>query len=446
MLRTLMHQGVSVAGLRVLGTGLSVLVTIAIARLFGADALGIYAYCVALLAIAAVPVSNGWSTMILRTVAGYGAIDGEASAMTRMGAQGAVLMALIAGALGYLLVQLVSTPVTLGLRPVALMAMALLTFTLLCNQLSAMRMASMRGIDRPVLGQLPEMLARPALLLLGVVTAWLVFGQSALPQDVARLFMALAIASSLAALSGHLLLLRVARPAVPASVDRSERKAWLASAAALAGSAGLVQLNGYIDMLLLGNFATAQDLGHYRTALQIAMLASFGYVALNMLAGQRFARFRRQDDQAGMRATATWLARLGLAAALPMPLILALFGEHAFSLLFGADFTQAAAPALIISCGLAFSAAIGMARTLLVMHHLEFLVMRTTVAALAINVVLCLVLIPRYGILGAAWANFFATCSWNLLLWLLARRKTGIDSSVLGLSPRMVAQPAGGQR
>ena len=46
---------------------------------------------------------------------------------------------------------------------------------------------------------------------------------------------------------------------------------------------------------------------------------------------------------------------------------------------------------------------------------------------------LCLILIPRFGIVGAASANFAATCSWNLLLWLVARKKTGLDSSALGL-------------
>ena len=306
-------------------------------------------------------------------------------------------------------------------------------FALLCDQVSAMRMASIRGIDRPAAAQIPEMLVRPLLLLAGIGMAWLWIGSDDASGDLPKLFGALTAAACLAAIFGQLVLNAIAPKVAPIAVGPAIRKSWIASAAALAGSAGLVQLNGYIDMLLLGNFVPPTDLGHYRAALQVAMLASFGYVALNMLAGQRFARMRKQADTGGMAATATWLARLGLATALPLPLILLAFGEQVFAFLFGPDFAVSALPALIVASGLTFSAAIGMARTLLVMHHFEFLVMRTTLAALALNVVLCLILIPRFGIVGAASANFAATCSWNLLLWLVARKKTGLDSSALGL-------------
>lgn len=432
MLGKLVRQSVSIAGLRVVGTGLSVCVTIAIARWFGADVLGVYAYCIALLAIAAVPISNGWATLLLRSTAASGKLDAESWRMGRDGALGSIAIVLLAGAAGLGAILLGGSKVTQALQPVAGWVIPLLMATLLFDQISALRMASLRGIDRPAIAQAPEMLVRPLLLLAGLAAAWFALRSDAGWNTLVAPFAALALAALVAALFGHAILSRIAPRPDRIGVDRQKRRAWIASAGALAGSAGLVQLNGYVDLLLLGNFASTAELGQYRTALQIAMLASFGYVALNMLGSQRFAKLRADGDGAGLRRTSVWLARLGLLTALPLPILLFSFGDRLFDLLFGPAFMVAATPAFIIACGLTFSAAIGMARTMLVMHHFEFLLMRTTFAALAINVVLCLVLIPPYGLLGAAAANCTATVVWNAFLWLLAFRKTGIDTSALG--------------
>ncbi|GAA4642125.1 flippase [Pontixanthobacter gangjinensis] len=432
MLRTLIKQAASVAGIRVFGTGLSVLVSVAIARLYGPDALGVYAYCVTLMAIAAVPVSNGWSTMLLRAVSQVHELDSEARAMARLGARLAIVFAAFAAATAVPAVHFTGSEIASALEPVAFTAIGLLFVALLCDQISAMRMASMRGLDRPALAQLPESLVRPSLLLMGVAIGWWAFGSSTLSSNLPILFASLAIAAIASAMIGQLILTRLTGRAVTRRPDPAERKAWFASAAALAGSAGLVQLNGYVDMLILGSYVAPAEVGLYRAALQIAMLASFGYIALNMLAGQRFAKFTGSGDHESLSRTATHLARLALLTAIPLPLILLIAGEDLFALLFGTAFEGASLPALLIAAGFTFSAAIGMARTLLVMQGNEFLVMRTTLVALVLNVVLCILLIPRYGITGAAIANLSANVGWNILLWALARRSTGIDSSVFG--------------
>lgn len=436
MLRTLIQQAASVAGIRAIGTGLSVLVSIAIARLYGSDALGIYGYCVALLAISAVPIANGWSTLLLRTVAKTGAMNGAAKTMNSMGLAGAVMLVAIASAVGSLFIVHTDTDITSALRPIISAVIGLLAVTLLCDQISAMRMASLRGLNKPALAQLPESVIRPGLIIIGVFASSYYFQPSDLAESIGWLFAMLASAAFVSATVGQIILGRFTGSTQSATVTKKERSGWIKSAAALAGSAGLVQLNGYIDMLILGSLVAPSDLGHYRAALQVAALASFGYIALNMLAGQRFARFSSLNDSVSLSATATYLARMALLTAVPLPLLLIGFGEDIFQILFGADFFVSATPALIIATGISFSAGIGMARTLLVMKGKEFLVMRTTFAALAVNIGLCFLLIPSLGIVGAAIANCTAVVAWNMLLWALARRQTGLDTSILGLSTK----------
>ncbi|MEL1251541.1 oligosaccharide flippase family protein [Aurantiacibacter gilvus] len=433
MLRKLLQQGASVATIRVLGTGMGVAISIVLARAFGTEALGVYSFCIALFMLATVPISYGWAGMLLRSVAREGRLDGMSRAMARYGAVGAVGMALLAAVVGYVALRIGRTDIATLLEPVALGAVGLLAVALLADQVSALRMASLRGIDRPTLAQLPEMVLRPTFLIAGIGALWFFYGPDGLAQTMLGVFAAVALAALLSALFGQVLLSRVAKLSPPRRVDPLTQRHWIASAAALAGSAGLVQLNGYVDLLLLGGMRDADEVGLYRAGLQIAMLANFGYIALNMLAGQRFSNLLAKGDKQAASQTGTHLSRLALLTAIPVPIALLIGGEWIFGFLFGADFAPSALPALIVSLGFCFSATIGMAHALLIMSHGEFIAIRLTAVALATNVMLCLLLIPAYGMLGAAVSNVVASALWNVLLWYFARKRTGIDPSAVGL-------------
>lgn len=433
MLRRLVEQAGSVAGLRIVGTGLGVAISISVARAFGTEVLGVYSYCIALMTLATVPISYGWSGMLLRSVAKHGQLDGLSRAMARYGAVGGVAIAGMAAGFGLAAVFLGSSDIAAVIRPVAFAAVGLLAIALVADQIAALRMASLRGIDRPALAQLPETLLRPLFLLAGIALVWAFAGRESEPRILLGMFGAVAVAAALSAVVGQWILSRVTQIRPLGSVEPATRRMWLASAAALAGSAGLVQLNGYSDLLLLGAMRDAKEVGHYRAALQIAMLANFGYIALNMLAGQRFSNFLAQNDKASAAQTASHLSRLALLTALPLPIALWVEGEWLLAFLFGPGFEQAALPALIISLGICFSAFVGMAHSLLIMNHGEFIAIRITACALAANVGLCFLLIPQYGLIGAALANAIANALWNLVLWYFAQKVSGIDSSALGL-------------
>lgn len=440
MIRNLLQQALSVAGIRVVGTALSVCMTAAIARLYGPDILGVYAYCVAIMAIAAVPIANGWATLILRAVSAQGTLGPKSKMMARYGSAGAFLTTFFIGTISLYAIRFGGSSTANILAPIAMTSIGLLAIVMVSDQLSAIRSASIRGINRPSLAQTPETLVRPSIFLICIFLGWIFVKPGSLEKGLFIIFGSLALAAATSALFGQIVLQRIAGSIAPTTISPEERKSWIMSAAALASSAGLVQINGYIDLLILGAFVSSSEVGLYRAGLQIAMLASFGYVALNMLAGQRFSRLHSIKDHPNLNRTATYLARLALISAIPMPVIILFFGERIFSAIFGEYFSTAALPALIVACGFTFSAAIGMARTLLVMQGKEFLVMRTTLAALVINIALCWLLIPQYGIIGAACSNLAATVGWNALLWRIARISTGIDTSVFGLDVRNIKE------
>ena len=79
------------------------------------------------------------------------------------------------------------------------------------------------------------------------------------------------------------------------------------------------------------------------------------------------------------------------------------------------------------------SSACGMANVLLIMSQKEAQMAKITFVAFILNVLLCCVLIPKYGIIGASWAIFISSSFWNLSFWLFAKVSTGINTSFVGL-------------
>lgn len=85
LLKQLIVKAGGVAAIRVIGLGLSLVSSIAIARLLGAEVLGAYAFCLALLSLAAVPISQGWGIVVLRHISDQGKLDQQWHSMIRDG-------------------------------------------------------------------------------------------------------------------------------------------------------------------------------------------------------------------------------------------------------------------------------------------------------------------------------------------------------------------------
>jgi O-antigen/teichoic acid export membrane protein len=300
--------------------------------------------------------------------------------------------------------------------PVALLLAAILAF----DQASALRMAFLRALDRPVLAQLPEMLLRPLAFLLGLGAAYALWrGQ----LHLGHVLGALAVASAVGAVAGQGFL-RGARTAQFAqTVPEYRDREWLRSGNALAFGYGITLVGAYVDQLVLGLFVPIADVGHYRVALSLSLLCALPWQAFNLIAGERFAALRASGHALALRRTARFLGLAAwLATLLPVAVLFA-WGDVVIGLLYGAEFARALAPTLLLAGAYVLATAFGLPRTLLVMGGHERVVLRTSAWALGLNIAACFLLVPAYGLLGAACANAVSSIFWSACLHLQARHR-----------------------
>ena len=116
-------------------------------------------------------------------------------------------------------------------------------------------------------------------------------------------------------------------------------------------------------------------------------------------------------------------------------LSLILFGKW-FLLLFGNGFIKGVTALSILSIGQIVNAATGSVCILLVMTGYERDAVAGIGVSVVINIIMNVLLIPKWGIIGAAISTAFSLILWNILLTIWVYRKPGINSTFVGFVPR----------
>jgi O-antigen/teichoic acid export membrane protein len=124
-----------------------------------------------------------------------------------------------------------------------------------------------------------------------------------------------------------------------------------------------------------------------------------------------------------------WSGRLSLLAALPVAVFLIVLGQPILSLVFGEAYGVGGTALGILCAGQLANAATGSLTLILNMTGHERDTVMGLGSAAIVNVILNLLLIPRFGIEGAAAATAISVAAWNALLLRKLHARLGISST-----------------
>jgi O-antigen/teichoic acid export membrane protein len=218
---------------------------------------------------------------------------------------------------------------------------------------------------------------------------------------------------------------------VPAGPKRYEVKTWLATSMPIFVVEGFYLLLTYVDILALEHFRSPDDVAVYYAGARLLAIVAFVYFAIAGATTHKFTEYHVAGDKARLASffaeTVRWTFWPSLLACV---LILA-FGRPLLAL-FGAGFERGYSVMFILSIGMLARAAVGPAERLLNMLGERKQCAAVYASAFVINFVLCLLLIPRLGIEGAALATSTAIVAESIMLYLVARRRLGLHVFILG--------------
>lgn len=184
----------------------------------------------------------------------------------------------------------------------------------------------------------------------------------------------------------------------------------------------MLSLNGWVGRLLVGYFRPAAEVGIFQASSQASVLFGLIVIGFNSILVPTIADLHRCEKWQMLdelfKVSTKWVLYLSI----PPFLVIAFLPRELMTVLYGTRYESGAVPLLILSLGQLVNAATGAVGSMLAMTGHQSELLKISVSALAVNVVLSGVLIPRFGLAGAATATACAVAGVNFGAVLLAWR------------------------
>lgn len=247
--------------------------------------------------------------------------------------------------------------------------------------------------------------------------------------DATTAMAVLAGATWLTALNQLLRLDRRLKSVVAPGPRAYDFRLWLGTALPIILVWGMYTLLTSTDILVLKQFRPAEDVAHYYAAAKTLALVSIIHFAVAATAAHRFTAYHIGGDRAGLAAFAGETVRWVFWPSLVACLLVILLGRPVL-MLFGEGFVAGYPVMAILAVGQLARASIGPTERLLNMLGQQRICALAYAAAFAFNIIVCIVLAPVYGGVGAACATAGAFVVESVLLYLIARRRLGLHMFV----------------
>jgi O-antigen/teichoic acid export membrane protein len=208
-------------------------------------------------------------------------------------------------------------------------------------------------------------------------------------------------------------------------------RTWLAVSAPIFLVEAFYYLLQYSDIIVLKQFRSADDVAIYYAASKTIALVSFIYYSVAQTIAHKFVEYDVSGNRAGLAAFLKQSVRLTFWPSVVVIVGLLALG-HPLLRLFGREFASGYYLMFIIAVGLLARASVGPTERLLNMLGERHSCALIYASSFAISLILCVVMIPRFGLAGAAAASSIALVFESVSLFLIAKYRLGLHCFIFG--------------
>jgi len=160
----------------------------------------------------------------------------------------------------------------------------------------------------------------------------------------------------------------------------------------------------WTDTFMLGALRTATDVGLYRAAVQTALLLGMVLRAFNSIFAPMISDLHNRNELGTLNSLFKLTTRWIVILTIPLFVLLLVSGDSVLRI-FGASFTVAWLPLILLGFAQLMDASMGPVGYILIMSGNERLEFRNVLAVGLLNVLLNYIMIPRFNMIGAALAT-----------------------------------------
>lgn len=404
----------------IIATGLGLIFSIIIARVYGAESLGILALIRSFLQLITMATVLGTSTSILRLIPEHLANYSPTSAFKiyRKTLYIVITASIIIGVFFFFAGNFVANEIFL--KPHLSFYFSLAAIFIIFRSLVELSTKALRGLGLIKIFAIMHTLPQSASLILLLII-------SLLWRDAGVPVYALLAGFAFAGISGLITIEykfkrkmraeELVRP-VPAL------KIFTISLPMLMTST-MTFIIAQTGIILLGIFRSEAEVGYYAIAVRLATLTALMLRAINTIAGPKFSELYHSGKMNELFYIAKKSAQLAFWTTVPILAVLIIFGNGILTLVFGSKFGLAYIPMVLLVIGQfinSISGATGMFMNMTGNQNTYSMIM---IIASIINIGLNFFLIPVLGIKGAALAAMTTLTFWNISTLIYIKNKFG---------------------
>jgi O-antigen/teichoic acid export membrane protein len=411
--------------IRVLSAGLAYLSQILLARWMGGSDYGVYVYVWTWVLLLGSMLDFGIASSAQKIIPDYRAAGQHA--LLRGFLSGGRWLTLATSSIAALLLAGLIALLSPWIDESEIVPLYIGCFTLPAFVVANTQDGIARSHDWMTLGLMPQFIIRQALII-GFTAGAVVLG---LQLGAAAAMAASAAAVWIAMLGQMLVLNRRLGRHLEAGPKQYDVRGWLAVSLPILLVESFYLLLSYTDVLVLQQFRTSEEVGIYFAVVKTLALVSFIHYAMSATTAHRFAEYHALGDKARLSAYVAHAIKWTFWPSLAATLVLLALGKPLL-FLFGAQFTAGYDIMFIAAIGLVVRAAIGPVERLLNMLGQQRACAFAYAAAFVMNLMLCLVLVPRFGGHGAAAATSLSLVFETVLLFHIVKRRLGLHVLAFG--------------
>lgn len=403
----------------------SLALSMLLTRWLDLEGYGIYIYAVALISLLGMLGQMGAPTLIMREAA-LGEVQGNWAylrALLFCSVRMTTLMATLLMTLSFCLLWFLPGQFPEQQIETLIWLLWLLPFMVFRRIVAA----TLRGLHKVIISQTVDKIIAPVLLLLVLGFLFVLFPQTHHPQYVALTQLVVGIVVT--CMACFVLWRQLPKVFWQEKTDYGYAQ-WLRATLPFMLISGSALIITQTDILMLGFFQPIEQAGIYRIAAYISALVLLGQQVIVSLIAHPVAKMYVQKNRQPLQRFITINTRLAFAFALCVAFVLFIFGQDIIVIIFGAGFSTAATSLKILLVGALVSVAMGPVGLLVNMAGYEKYALRFLLYGALLNILLNALLIPVWGMVGAALATATSLSLRNVLLYRTLKIKTGIDSHV----------------
>jgi O-antigen/teichoic acid export membrane protein len=380
---------------------------------FGAETFGLYTIALTILSIAVVIPKFGMENSLVR-IAGElytnNKIDTMYSVLKRAIFFGVIVSILVAGALFYT-AQDVANLIN---QPQAGASIKWLSFAIVPTVILAMLAAALQSMRKAVRFLLLSSVLVPLLFLIGMIV--LLDQPDIISMYVCCVYLALVF--------GCAIFLGCLPKTSKEELAYYPFKKVIKISFPMLLSGSFVLIMSLTDILMLSYFQGGASVGVYSAAQKMAGITALSLIAVNAIAAPKYIQFYANRDFKGLETVAKQSTRLIFFTSLPIAIVFLLFPKFILSFL-GDEFAVGYMVLVLLTVAQCVNAMSGSVGYILQMTDNQTIFQNVILIAAIFNVVLNYLLIPLYGINGAAFASMVSLIFWNVAMVLYIKSKFG---------------------